>query len=76
MRRFIKFDETVRLLKAGWKIFTERGIMESGSPLFFILCSPEDGSEKNLHPATIKKLIKNSVIGSVESDKKYRLLNS
>lgn len=74
-RSYIKFDDVVTLLKSGHEIFTDRGFGGAPyNPLFYRLYKG-DSVIGELHPSTIKKLIKDNIIYGTNSKSKYSLIN-
>ncbi len=75
MRTYVKYDTVICLLKQGWEIYTDRGFGGTPyTPLFFHLEKGKN-QKKNVHHATIKKLIKNKIINGTDvTHAKYKLI--
>lgn len=70
MKVFIKYAGAISLLKTGWEIYTERGSNPYYQSLLFIL-SKSGEQDKNLHYATVRKLILEGVINGAGHQNKY-----
>lgn len=72
-RAYTKSEELIKLLKAGWEIFTERGSAPY-NPIYFHVYH-RSGKRKMVHPKTIESLISKKVISGTDSiHGKYKLL--
>lgn len=74
-RKYIKFNDAVKMLNEGWEIFTDRGFGGAPyNPLFFYLHKGDEQLE--VHHSTIKKLISEKIINSKDNESgtgKYKL---
>lgn len=75
-RKYIKFNDAVKMLQKGCEIYTDRTSCAPNNPLHFYLWLG-DVNAGQLHRSTIKKLIKDGIIGGTDANKhdKYKLIS-